>query len=99
MQLIDAEESTSIEWKEVLYVVAMVAVGLVVYLTGLYLDVLIELYGAIFGFVYLIFMPIYIHFTCLFKTKSSGSASTSISPRDKPSANTVQSTLAILFSR
>ena len=59
-------------WKEVVYIAILVGVGLVVYLTGLYLDVLIELYGAIFGFLYLIFMPIYFHFSCVFQTRSSG---------------------------
>jgi len=52
--------------------VGMVLVGLLVVELGVYLDTLIEINGAVVGYTYIYLVPIFVHFTCIFKHKSSG---------------------------
>ena len=50
----------------------MLVLGLIVYETGLYLDIMLEVYGAVFVYVYNLVLPVLLHLYCLYRAKSSG---------------------------
>lgn len=61
-----------IHWKEALFIVIVVLCSYLVYISGLHLEVMITLNGAVMGYSYIIVIPIWIHFKCVFVDRSSG---------------------------
>lgn len=62
----------NIKWQEVVYIVVMVLMALVVYLSGVHLETLVIINGAIVGFTYVILIPIWLHLKCLLYDNSCG---------------------------
>jgi hypothetical protein len=61
-----------ISWKEAIYIFIVVIISYLVYITGINLEVMITLNGAVVGFTYIIAIPVWIHFKCVFYDRSSG---------------------------
>ena len=58
--------------KEVVYIVVGVGVALLVFMSGINLQTIYSLNGAVLGYIYIIVFPIWMHFKCVFSDKSSG---------------------------
>ena len=50
----------------------MVGVAYCICISGIRLDTFLSIYGSVFGFLFVIGMPVSLHFYCLFWTKQSG---------------------------
>jgi hypothetical protein len=66
------ELQPDIKWQEVLYIIMMVLMSLIVYLSGVHLETLVIINGAIVGFTYVILIPIWLHLKCLLYDNSCG---------------------------
>ena len=58
------------KWTDVLYFALMLGMGLIVYMAGVGLDVIQELYGAVIGYLHIIIIPVFLHFSCVFGCSS-----------------------------
>jgi uncharacterized protein YybS (DUF2232 family) len=56
----------------VLYIVGVVGLSLLIYETGLNFQLMYALNGSLIAFVYVIIIPIWIHFKCVWYDRSSG---------------------------
>ncbi len=57
---------------EVVYILICIMGSYLVYVSGVRLDVMISINGAVVGFFYVFMIPIWIHFRCVFWNRSSG---------------------------
>ena len=66
------EVSKKMSIKEAIYIMCFILVSYVVYASGVHLQVLISINGAVVGYIYVIIIPIWIHPKCVWYDKSSG---------------------------
>ena len=50
----------------------MLVISLVIYWSGLQLDVILEIYGSVLGFIYIILLPVCLHLYCVLYRGHSG---------------------------
>lgn len=58
--------------KEILYIVIVIGISLGVFMSGINLDTIFSLNGAVLGYLYIIVLPIVVHLKCIYFDKSSG---------------------------
>ena len=56
----------------ILYIVIFILVSFTVYATGIKLQTLISVEGAVVGYSYVVIVPIWIHLKCVWYDKTSG---------------------------
>lgn len=66
------EVNKKISLKEIIYIIIFILVSYGVYASGVHLQVLISINGAVVGYTYVIVIPIWIHLKCVWYDKSSG---------------------------
>ena len=66
------EISKKMTLTEALYIICFILVSYAVYASGVHLQVLISINGAVVGYIYVIIIPIWIHLKCVWFDKSSG---------------------------
>ncbi len=71
-QMFKIELHHKIDWHEAVYIIICVVGSYFVYVSGLSLDVMITLNGAVIIFFYMLVIPIWVHFRCVFWSRSSG---------------------------
>ena len=59
-------------WKEVVYILMFILMCFLVFVSGARLQFLINIEGAIIGYIYVMVIPIWIHLKCVWYDKSSG---------------------------
>lgn len=61
-----------ISLSEILYISLIVIGSYLVYVSGIHLEVMISINGAVVGFSYVVVIPIWLHLKCVFFDRSSG---------------------------
>ena len=62
----------SLSPRDVIYILAFILISFTVYATGVKLQVLISVEGAVVGYTYVVIVPIWIHLKCVWYDKTSG---------------------------
>ena len=71
-QMFKVDMHAKISLKEIVYIVVVILVAFGVFVSGIDLQLIFSLNGALLGYVYIILFPIYVHFKCVFFDRSSG---------------------------
>lgn len=66
------EVAKKLNLREVVYIVAFILISYLVYVSGVHLQILISFNGAVVGYIYVVIIPIWIHFKCVYYDRSSG---------------------------
>jgi hypothetical protein len=71
-QIFKVDLGSRIEIKEIVYIVTLCLLSFAIYVWGVKLQTIYALNGAILGYIYVILIPIWIHFKCVWVNRSSG---------------------------
>ena len=66
------ETFKSLSLRGVIYILVFILVSFTVYATGIKLQTLISVEGAVIGYTYVVIVPIWIHLKCVWYDKTSG---------------------------
>ena len=66
------ETFKSLSLRGVIYIIVFILISFTVYATGVKLQVLISVEGAVVGYTYVVIVPIWIHLKCVWYDKTSG---------------------------
>ena len=71
-QIFKVDMHAHISLKEIIYIFLVVLSAYLVFVSGINLQTIYSLNGAVLGYIYIILFPIAIHLKCVFYDRSSG---------------------------
>ena len=71
-QIFKVDMHAHISLKEVIYIIAVIMISYAIYASGIDLQIIFSLNGALLGYIYIIIFPIFVHWKCIFYKRSSG---------------------------
>jgi hypothetical protein len=71
-QIFKIDLGSKIAANEIIYIVLMYGAAVLVFISGVRFQTIIIVNGAVIGFLYVIFIPIFMHFKCVWFARHSG---------------------------